>query len=185
MKILITAFEPFMNIKTNSSYEALKNLNQKNDITKVFLPVKLHESFSILKKHIDKIQPDIIILCGQAASRSKISIETKAKNVLGPSIDITDEITSNIIIKDGPIAYYSNFPTVEALSYLLQSDIPVELSNDAGGYICNALYYQVMHNYPNIETVFIHLPLYKGQINNDGIELETLTRGLEKIIESL
>ena len=62
MKILITAFEPFMGLNTNSSYEVVKGLKQKSNITKIFLPVKLHESFSILKKHIDEVNPDIIIL---------------------------------------------------------------------------------------------------------------------------
>lgn len=185
MKLLITAFEPFMGLNTNSSYEVVKGLKQKSNITKIFLPVKLHESFSILKKHIDEVNPDIIILCGQAASRSKISIETKARNVLGRSIDESDEITSNIIVEDGPTAYFSKFPTVEALSYLLHNDIPVELSNNAGEYICNALYYQVMHCYPDIETVFIHFPLYKNQVDNKGIDLDILIKGLEKIIESL
>ena len=124
-------------------------------------------------------------MCGQAASRSKISIETKARNVLGRSIDESDEITSNIIVEDGPTAYFSKFPTVEALSHLLHNDIPVELSNNAGEYICNALYYQVMHYYPDIETVFIHFPLYKNQVDNKGIDLDILIKGLEKIIESL
>ena len=53
MKILITAFEPFMSLKNNSSYEVVKGLKQESNITKIYLPVKLHESFSILKKHID------------------------------------------------------------------------------------------------------------------------------------
>ncbi len=55
MKLLITAFEPFMGLNTNSSYEVVKGLKQKSNITKIFLPVKLHESFSILKKHIDEV----------------------------------------------------------------------------------------------------------------------------------
>ena len=157
MKLLITAFEPFMGLNTNSSYEVVKGLKQKSNITKIFLPVKLHESFSILKKHIDEVNPDIIILCGQAASRSKISIETKARNVLGRSIDESDEITSNIIVEDGPTAYFSKFPTVEALVAVFG---PTRLK-------------------------FIHFPLYKNQVDNKGIDLDILIKGLEKIIESL
>lgn len=54
MKLLITAFEPFMGLNTNSSYEVVKGLKQKSNITKIFLPVKLHESFSILKNILMK-----------------------------------------------------------------------------------------------------------------------------------
>ena len=40
MKILITAFEPFENINTNSSLEVLNNIKIKNDnIKKLILPV--------------------------------------------------------------------------------------------------------------------------------------------------
>lgn len=42
-----------------------------------------------------------------------------------------------------------------------------------------------MHYYSDIETVFIHFPLYKNQVDNKGIDLDILIKGLEKIIESL
>lgn len=61
MKILITAFEPFENINTNSSLEVLNNIKIKNDnIKKLILPVKLNTSFNILKDEINKYNPDII-----------------------------------------------------------------------------------------------------------------------------
>lgn len=187
MKILVSAFEPFMNINTNSSYEIVKKINSQHELLKVYLPVHLTNSFKILQEKISEFNPDIIILCGQAASRNKISIETKAINLIGKSISNTDGITTenSQIIPNANNAYYSSFPTVEALSSLLYEDIPVELSNDAGTYICNSLFYQAMHFYPNIESVFIHFPLYKNQINDLGIELNVLIKGLETIINSL
>ena len=39
-----------------------------------------------------------------------------------------------------------------------------------------------MNYYQNIPSVFIHFPLYKNQINNEGMELEILVKGLEEII---
>ena len=119
MKLLITAFEPFMGLNTNSSYEVVKGLKQKSNITKIFLPVKLHESFSILKKHIDEVNPDIIILCGQAASRSKISIETKARNVLGRSIDESDETL--LLMTDLPPIFQSFQPLKPYLIYFIMT----------------------------------------------------------------
>ena len=39
-----------------------------------------------------------------------------------------------------------------------------------------------MNYYPNIPSVFIHFPLYKNQVNEEGIEKEVLVKGLEEII---
>ena len=185
MKILITAFEPFENINTNSSLEVLNNIKIKNDnIKKLILPVKLTSSFNILKDEVNKYNPDIIILTGQASKRNKISIETKAKNKITKKTSIEDEVDlNNQIIIDNNIDFItSKFPTNEAYLRLKSLNIPVELSDDAGEYICSSLYFKTMNYYQNIPSVFIHFPLYKKQINNEGIELEILVKGLEEII---
>ena len=185
MKILITAFEPFENINTNSSLEVLKNIKIKNDnITKIILPVKLNTSFNILKEEIKKFNPDIIILTGQASKRNKISIEKIAKNKISKKTSIEDEVDlNNQIIIDNNISFlYSKFPVEEAFNKLSKLNIPVEISEDAGEYICNSLYFKTMNYYPYIPSVFIHFPLYKNQVNNEGIEKEVLIKGLEEII---
>lgn len=185
MKILITAFNPFDNRSINISKEVVTSLdiNFKDiEIKKVFLPVAINTSFNILNNYILEYHPDIIILSGEAVSREDISIEIKAKNIVQASIDPSDEIDlsrSNKVDKNGPNAIFSEFPTVEALSQLLTKSIPTILSSDAGGYICNALYYKTMLHYPNIPTVFIHFPSFKK------ITKETMIEALNTIILSL
>ena len=187
MKILITAFEQFGKISNNSSLEVVKNLTSNYEIHKVILPVKLHSSYQILKEEIKNFNPEAIILCGQAASRKVISIETTAKNIITKKVSDDDEVDVNnsVIIENASDFYYSKFPTNEALSRLISLEIPVELSSNAGEYICNSLYFKTLHYHPNIPSVFIHFPLYKGQISEEGIELEVLIKGLKEIINSL
>lgn len=187
MKILITAFEQFGKISNNSSLEVVKNLTTDHEIYKVILPVKLNSSYQILNKKIEEINPEVIILCGQAASRKVISIETTAKNIITKKVSVDDEVDVNnsVIIENASDFYCSKFPTNEALSRLISLEIPVELSSNAGEYICNSLYFKTLHYHPNIPSVFIHFPLYKGQISEEGIELEVLIKGLKEIINSL
>lgn len=185
MRILITAFEPFDNRDTNLSKETLLKLDSKfsnNLIEKLYLPVAINSSFSTLKTKVEEFKPDIIILTGEAINRQKISIEIKAKNIISKSISPIDEIDlskTNTIVLDGPKYIFSDFPTVEALSQLLTNSIPTILSNDAGGYVCNALYYQTMYAFKNIPSVFIHFP------SLDILKLEDLISALETIILSL
>lgn len=185
MNILITAFEPFENINTNSSLEVLRKVDIKKDnIIKLILPVKLNTSFDILKEKIDYLKPDIIILTGQASKRNKISIETKAKNKISKKTSIEDEVDlkNQTIIDNNIDSLYSKFPTNEAFKKLKALNIPVELSENAGEYICNSLYFKTMYYYSNIPSVFIHFPLYKNQVDENGVELSILVKGLEEII---
>lgn len=198
MKILVTAFEPFGTIKTNSSLEVVNKIISKHELKKVILPVKLNTSYEILQQEIMKFNPEIIILCGQAASRKVISIETTARNLITKKVSLEDEVDLNnssiiennsSIIENNTTSYYSKFLVEEALSRLVSLNIPAELSADAGEYICNALYFKTMHYHQNIPSVFIHFPLFKGQIEdenlNSNIELDVLIKGLEEIINML
>ena len=185
MKILITAFGAFDNRDTNVTTLILNKLpnNINNfDLEKLYLPVALHSSFNIVKEHVNNNTPDLIILCGEAAKRTKISIEIKARNCISRKLCNEDEVDLNnqIINKNGDDIIYSTFPTVEALSHVISKNIPIELSTDAGGYICNALYYQVQNEFKNIPCVFIHFPLPTNEFN-----LDQMIEGLSTIINSL
>lgn len=189
MKILITAFLPFEKFNTNSSYEVVSRLPKSPYIYTLYLPVKLHTAFHMVKHFIEEYQPDIIICTGQAAGRDKISIEIKAKNEIFSPFQIDDEVNheqSSILIKDGEKVIFSSFPSVEALSYLLTHHIPVELSNDAGTYICNALFYQIQYYFPTIDCTFIHFPLCQTtKYNLPTLDLSIMVQGLQGIINSL
>ena len=185
MKILLTAFGAFDNRDTNVTTLILNELpNHINnfDIEKLYLPVALNSSFKMVKEHIDNNIPDLIILCGEAAKRTKISIEIKARNIVSRKLCNEDEVdlSNQIIVENGDNIIYSSFPTVEALSQVISKNIPIELSTDAGGYICNALYYQVQNSYKSIPCVFIHFPLPTNEFN-----LKKMIEGLATIIESL
>lgn len=169
MRIVVTAFEPFGGFDTNSSYLALDRLNYL-DIEKVVLPVSYPDAYVVLREIVKEC--DFIILLGMAASRTKISIEERAKNLLEFKIpDNHHQIINNRLISDDADEYlYSKVDIDKMINYLNQDDDIVYKSNDAGTYICNYLYFKVLQTY-NVPSIFIHLPNYKTQDDYEKLDI--------------
>lgn len=83
MKILVTAFEEFGNVKGNSSLEVLKRLDIKD---KIILPVSYKRAKEELAKAVSNIKPDFVLCLGQAGKESKIRIEMLGINYTRGSI---------------------------------------------------------------------------------------------------
>ena len=137
MKILISGFEPFLEIKENPSqilatelkvdYErVLQNQQIENSdfvnvslVQKVFaeikletviLPVEYDRAFMVLKEAIDKFQPDVVLSTGVAAGRSEVGLERIAINHRSVRLkDNTGQKASSSKIHDsGPDGVFSN-----------------------------------------------------------------------------
>lgn len=98
MKLLLTAFEAFNGRPTNIAQLAVSYVTLNNsqiEVNKKYLPVALFSSFQYINSYIEKEKPDVIILCGEAIDRKKISLEIKAKNFINKKIDYKDEVNLN------------------------------------------------------------------------------------------
>ena len=58
-------------------------------------PFKVIKGIAQANKILAKEKPDVIILCGEAIDRKKISLEIKAKNFINKKIDYKDEVNLN------------------------------------------------------------------------------------------
>ena len=133
MKVLYTAFKG----KNNSSRILLDSIISDN---KLYLTNSFKTSELELQKELDK-DYDIVISFGQAPLDSNtIKIETTAK---GESEYITDYNYTDLYNK-------------------LNNDYKVIISNNAGNYLCNNIYYYglkyIKDNNLKTKMVFIHIP---------------------------
>lgn len=178
--ILVTGFEPFGSRNINGSWEAVKNLNGKQignkEIVVAMLPVlwdvaatKLHD---LVKTH----QPVMIISFGEAAG-FPVRLETTAQNVRGKYRDNDSKLPSTrFIYRDGPDAVSTALPISIMQSALNNQNLPFMLSNDAGTYLCNEIFYTLMHD-PGTEEAkiiprgFVHVPSYMSRIKNKNGEI--------------
>lgn len=179
MNILVTAFEPFGNFNTNSSYKALNNLNNK-DISKLVLPVSYPDAYSVLKENFRN--HNFIILLGMAAKREKISIEERAKNILEFKIPDNNAqlITNKIIDENQPDYMYSKVDIDKMLEFLNKDEDLVYKSCDAGTFICNYLYFKVLQEF-DVPSIFIHIPNY--QTDEEFKKLDTLLKEIINYIK--
>ncbi len=175
MKVLITAFEPFGGETINPALQAVKQLPNKSDgheIVTLAVPTVFNRSIDLLLQHIAKQKPDIVICVGQAGGRFAISPEVVAINKDDARIadNAGNQPNDRKIISDGPTAYFSSLPNKAIVKALQAANIPAQLSYTAGTFVCNHLFYGLMHaiecDYPNMRGGFIHVPYCSEQVVN-------------------
>lgn len=123
------------------------------------------------------------LVLGLGESNCNFKIETMARNLdktKGPDNDGIERNNTPII--PGAVKEIGfNYPLPSMYCALPeQSRKDIEVSNNAGSFVCNNLAYQVAHNYPDTEFGFIHVPGHDCR----NIEAKTMTavKNLEQMI---
>ncbi len=157
--ILITSFKG----KTNSSTLLLNKL-RANNVDKLELTNSFKTSEKELKNKIKKNNYKYIISLGQKDNINDINIE-----LIGSK--------NNDKIK-------TNFPYKAFISYLNSNGISNFVSNSAGNYLCNNIYYEglkyINENKLNIKMIFIHIPPIRSNYN-----FEMLAKTISNFVTSL
>ena len=150
MKVLYTAF----NGKNNSSKILLDAIT---DIDKLYLKNSFNTSVTQLINKIKNNDYDLVISLGQAPlEKDIIKIETKAK------------------MND----YYKTNYDFNNLKNNLEKEFKVIISENAGNYLCNNIYYYglkfINENKLKTKMIFIHIP----KINNIS-NIESIAKGVD------
>ena len=188
-KILITGFEPFGNDKVNPALEAVRLIAGRKlnggEISICQVPVVRYKSIETVKKAIEELQPYAVITVGQASGRAAITPERIAINVDDFRIPDNDgiQVIAEPVVKGGPDAYFTTLPIKAMVSEIQQKGIPAQVSNTAGTFVCNHLFYGIQHYLKgsNIRHGFIHIPLLPEQ----SVDGSQPTMKLEQIAEGL
>jgi pyroglutamyl-peptidase len=170
----LSGFEAFDGRETNPTALLMESIG-RNEISlpdemivdQIILPVTFAESYQILKEKIDSFNPDVVISFGLAAKREAISLESTAINKIDARIaDNNGEKPENQRINDiGADTYLSTLPIGGFEGALTSAGLPVSVSQSAGEYVCNYVFYKLMED--NQDTLrlcgFIHVPLHLSQ----------------------
>ena len=88
------------------------------------------------------------------------------------------------VIARGPAAYFSTLPVVQAQTALTRAGIAAELSLSAGAFVCNHVFYGLMHAASKQRRIkhagFVHVPALPA--NDDQHALGQLTRALAIVL---
>lgn len=167
-RILISAFEPFGAEPSNSSLDTLSALPSHIagvEIVKKVLPVEFKRAPMLLKQAVEELAPDALISLGQAGGRAEVSLERSAVNFAkAKNADNADFRPEGLlIIPEAPDLYFSPLP-VDALADVVRSGgVACKVSDSAGLYVCNALFFSMLHYFRSLPVGFVHLPYTSEQ----------------------
>jgi pyroglutamyl-peptidase len=185
--VLVTGFEPFAGSTVNPSQQLVDALD--GEVATAVLPVSYERAADALRGAVAGHRPDVVIAFGQADGRTGISVERFAHNLDEATTTDNDEAPGSgaPIDPDGPAAYASSLPVDDIVAALRAEGIPAAPSRDAGGFLCNHVFYVLMRT---LETEggrggFVHVPLLPEQaLDQDAatMPLETLVRAAGIIV---
>lgn len=196
-RVLLTGFDPFGGESINPSWEAVRRLDGQivsgHVIAAEQLPTCFGLSLRRLRTALRRHAPVLTICVGQAGGRASLSLERIAINV--DDARIADNAgarpVDTPIVRRGPAAYFSTLPIKAQLRALQAAGVPVEISQTAGTFVCNHVFYGLMHALratPRRRGGFVHIPFLPEQAARHpgapGLALEQTVRGLRLIVET-
>lgn len=198
MKILVTGFDPFGSDKINPAIEAVKRLPDTikgAKIIKLEIPTVFNKSAQVVHQAIVKEQPDYVLNVGQAGGRSALTPERVAININDGRIPDNDgyQPLDEPIQPDGDTAYFTQLPIKAMAKAIRAAGLPAIVSNTAGTYVCNHIFYQVQYmrtkEFPKLKAGFIHIPFLPEQVitrpNQPSMALADIVKGLTAAIGAI
>lgn len=171
--ILLTGFEPFNNETINPSWEAVRALEGWGEGDFVVharqLPCVFGQARRVLQQALEELQPAVVIAVGQAGGRVDLSVERVAINIDDAPIPDNQQrqVVDQPVVNGGPAAYFSTLPIKAIVQSLREAGLPSSLSHSAGTFVCNHVFYGLMHHARDWGTTmragFIHIPYLPQQ----------------------
>ena len=196
MKALVTGFEPFGGADVNPSQLLVEALAAEPpaevELATAVLPVSYARAADALAAAVRAAEPDLVVCFGQADGRPGISVERFALNLDDTaSADNEGAVSAAPIDPGGPAAYRSTLPVEEIVAALRAAGIPASTSRDAGGFLCNHVFYALQRllgaERPDARGGFVHVPLLPEQAlatAAPSMPLETLVRAARIVLAS-
>ena len=149
-KILLTSFDTWLPHQiSNSSDDLLERVSQLDCFAPSLtflrkLPVDFELAPALVFAKIEELQPDVILCCGMAEGREKLTVESRAvcgDDTLQTSVDL-EKIISGLSV--------------------------TEISHEAGKFVCEALYYWVLKylgssSCSQPQCIFVHVPVLRDE----------------------
>ncbi len=168
--VLLTGFGPFPGVEVNVSARLAKELAARacdvfpdHHFKHAVLPTEWRAAPEKLIALISGVQPDLVLLFGVAHEARGFRIETEATNTCRAAHDAAGLPPLTSVLVDGAqAAYPATLPVAAIVTRLMQLHIPVSISNEAGGYLCNAALFHALHaagsSQQPFRAGFIHVP---------------------------
>lgn len=177
-RVLVTGFEPFEQQEVNASWAAVRAVRDAWDaesegaeLVAELLPVSFARAPRRLAELLADVRPDLVVCVGEAGGRSAVGVERVAVNVQDARIPDEDgaQPVDVPVVPGGDVAHLSSLPLKACLAALREAGVPGEVSNTAGTYVCNTVFYALADalaagRAPGARGGFVHVPRLPEQV---------------------
>jgi pyroglutamyl-peptidase len=187
--ILLSGYGPFEGVDENPSWLAVAPLDGTMiggyDVRVVELPVLWEEAPTLYLAEYARLKPVLAIGSGVAMGELIIRLEARAQNwAYGEDVSGVFK-PGRRIDPDEPEALYSTLPLEDLRILLEEAEYPVGISDDAGTYLCNYLFFKIMQRVAqepeerNVLGGFVHVP------GKEVVSIPDMTEAWERMLEAL
>ncbi len=200
--VLLTGFGPFPSVLVNASWTVVQKLAPA--AARAFPGYRIHhemlstEWFGGTQRIVELLeatQPVLALHFGVSSRASGFVIEARGYNERSAVADACGHTPErgDCLVGEGPESLASRLPLSLIAHRLRAKGLPVEISRDAGRYLCNAALYHSLDTVRrrdwSIRSGFIHLPvIIDKRLHVGGSKLtmqQAVTGGLEIIAACL
>ena len=195
--LLLTGFQAFGGEQENPSWQAVSALHGTriagHRVVARELPVAFGDTLKALRVALRDTRPALAVCVGQAGGRAQISLERVAINVDDARIpDNAGKQPVDVpVVAGGPAAYFATLPIKAMRQALQEAGFPAEISQSAGTFVCNHVFYGLMHALRaqrHVRAGFIHLPYSPAQAARHpgapSLAVETATGALRIALQA-
>ena len=191
MKLLITGFDPFGGASVNPAWEAVQRLPDsigRYELIKLQSPTAFGEAARLVIARAEECRPDVIVCVGQAGGRSAVTPERIGINVRSATIADNRGIqpAGEPIVPDGPDGIFSPLPVEAMARAIREAELPGQVSNTAGTFVCNDVLYTLLHHLQGsgVRAGFILVPWLPEQ-GSPSLELEKTVEALTAAVGAI
>jgi pyroglutamyl-peptidase len=166
--VLVTGFEAFGGFATNPSAEIARALDGRmvagRRVVGHVLPVVLDGQRQRIDALLDEVAPDFVVALGLDGTAAAIKLERVAVNRVDFSIPDNGGAMprGELLSADGPATLPSTLALQPIGAALAEAGFPVDFSDSAGTYLCNATFYHLVdalgRRRHSVPCGFIHVP---------------------------
>lgn len=165
--VLLTGFEPFGGASRNPSGEIALAWHGREVAGARVIGAVLPCVFGQARRELDQLlrshRPSVVLCLGVAAGRAAVTPERVAINVDDARLpdNAGRQPIDRPVVRGGPVAYWSRLPVKAIVADLRSRGVPAEVSQTAGTFLCNHVFYALMHavrRRTGVRAGFVHVP---------------------------
>lgn len=162
MRVLVTGFGPFLTHAVNPSDALARALDGRRALGVTLracspLPVEHGRSAAVALEAARRHGVDAIVAFGLAAGAPRIRVERVGRNRgTSPHPDASGRRAKGPVVPGAPAVLGATLPAAPVREALAAAGVATDASEDAGGYVCNDLYYRLLA--AGRRALFVHVP---------------------------